>query len=74
MSLRVASLLHCRGRVTLAKRPHLTDTVWRFVARGLVGAATASSHLPPDSGTLFLLLSFLILMTFHPSKSRSIVF
>ncbi|KAK7082384.1 hypothetical protein SK128_002998 [Halocaridina rubra] len=72
MSWRVASVLHCRGRVTLAKRPHLTGTVSRFVARGLVGAATASSHLPPDSGTLFLLLSFLVLTTFHPSKSRSI--
>ncbi|KAK7086241.1 hypothetical protein SK128_015917 [Halocaridina rubra] len=72
VSWRVAALPHCRGSVTFAKRPHLTGTVWRFVARGVVGAATASSHLSPDSGTLFLLLSFLILMTYHPSKSGSI--
>merc|ERR1712237_32239 len=58
---------------TPARPPIPTGILWKFQTQDSIVAVTASFPLLLTSGTLFLKLSFLILMTFHLLRGRSII-
>ena len=58
---------------TPARPPIPTDILWKFQTQDSIVAVTASFPLLLSSGTLFLKLSFLIPMTFHLLRGRSII-